>query len=236
MNSGLQDAFNLAWKLAHVCEGHCRDTLLDSYEAERRPVAEKNARTGEEFERAQDLTDPHERRERNEALKAAFNDPTTRYHESIAEAELDFNYATSPIVMGDLHHALGPGHRLPHSIRISQQTSDTRHLHELTHRAGHTALLLGGAPTKSDHFAELAETLTRHPGKLLIEEVMSLTMPDDPVRSLVGSPHAAPHEPGDDEITLLVIRPDGHIGLRAEREHSKRLTEYIDLLIGTRSS
>ena len=40
MNSGLQDAFNLAWKLALVCHGHCTPDLLDSYEAERRPVAE----------------------------------------------------------------------------------------------------------------------------------------------------------------------------------------------------
>ena len=50
MNSGLQDAFNLAWKLALVCQGHCTAALLDSYEAERRPVAEKITASGDEFE------------------------------------------------------------------------------------------------------------------------------------------------------------------------------------------
>ena len=43
MNSGLQDAVNLAWKLALVCHGSCSPALLDSYEAERRPVAEQSA-------------------------------------------------------------------------------------------------------------------------------------------------------------------------------------------------
>jgi 3-(3-hydroxy-phenyl)propionate hydroxylase len=37
MNSGLRDAANLAWKLDLVCRGVARDSLLDTYEAERRP-------------------------------------------------------------------------------------------------------------------------------------------------------------------------------------------------------
>jgi 2-polyprenyl-6-methoxyphenol hydroxylase-like FAD-dependent oxidoreductase len=38
MNVGLQDAFNLGWKLAAVIKGEADETLLDSYEAERRPI------------------------------------------------------------------------------------------------------------------------------------------------------------------------------------------------------
>lgn len=40
MNTGVADAVNLAWKLADVVSGHASDTLLDTYEQERRPVAE----------------------------------------------------------------------------------------------------------------------------------------------------------------------------------------------------
>src|SRR5918999_984458 len=38
MNTGLQDAANLGWKLAAVLQGHAPESLLDTYEAERHPV------------------------------------------------------------------------------------------------------------------------------------------------------------------------------------------------------
>ena len=38
MNTGLQDAANLSWKLAAVLQGHADAALLDSYQAERHPV------------------------------------------------------------------------------------------------------------------------------------------------------------------------------------------------------
>jgi 2-polyprenyl-6-methoxyphenol hydroxylase-like FAD-dependent oxidoreductase len=41
MNCCMQDAFNLGWKLALVLKGHAKSDLLDTYEAERRPVAEQ---------------------------------------------------------------------------------------------------------------------------------------------------------------------------------------------------
>lgn len=42
MNTGIQDGHNLAWKLAGVLDGWAAPELLDSYESERRPVAEFN--------------------------------------------------------------------------------------------------------------------------------------------------------------------------------------------------
>jgi 2,4-dichlorophenol 6-monooxygenase len=42
LNSGIQDAHNLAWKLAAVLSGRAGDALLDTYEAERRPVGQFN--------------------------------------------------------------------------------------------------------------------------------------------------------------------------------------------------
>ncbi len=43
MNTGIQDAHNLAWKLAAVLDGAAGRALLDTYEGERRPVAETNS-------------------------------------------------------------------------------------------------------------------------------------------------------------------------------------------------
>jgi 2-polyprenyl-6-methoxyphenol hydroxylase-like FAD-dependent oxidoreductase len=41
MNFCLQDAFNLGWKLAAVVQGHASESILNTYEQERRPVVEK---------------------------------------------------------------------------------------------------------------------------------------------------------------------------------------------------
>ncbi len=43
-NTGIQDAFNLGWKLALVTQGQAPDALLDSYTAERQPAAAENLR------------------------------------------------------------------------------------------------------------------------------------------------------------------------------------------------
>ncbi|QIW95002.1 hypothetical protein AMS68_000520 [Peltaster fructicola] len=40
MNTGIGDAYNLAWKLGHVVQGRANEGLLSSYELERRPFAE----------------------------------------------------------------------------------------------------------------------------------------------------------------------------------------------------
>ncbi len=45
MNTGLQDAYNLAWKLALVTSRRAGGSLLDSYEIERVPVADRLLRT-----------------------------------------------------------------------------------------------------------------------------------------------------------------------------------------------
>jgi putative polyketide hydroxylase len=50
MNTGIQDAHNVAWKLADVLHGWARPTLLETYERERQPVARFNiARSLENF-------------------------------------------------------------------------------------------------------------------------------------------------------------------------------------------
>ncbi|MFI5933939.1 FAD-dependent monooxygenase [Actinoplanes sp. NPDC051494] len=42
LNTGIQDVHNLAWKLAAVLSGQASDALLDTYEAERRPIGQFN--------------------------------------------------------------------------------------------------------------------------------------------------------------------------------------------------
>src|SRR5262249_31109934 len=174
MNTGLQDAFNLAWKLALVCQGHSDAGILDSYEVERRPVAQLVGASGDEVEHTQPMSDPAQRRTRDATLRAVFADPRSRHHEAIAEAELNIDYGASPIVMGDAHQALGPGQRLPDTIEVRLAGGERRGLHELTHRAGHTALLIGGASARDDDLARLVESM-RVRSEPLIEAAIVLS-------------------------------------------------------------
>jgi len=236
MNSGLQDAFNLAWKLALVCQGHCTSALLDSYEAERRPVAETITASGDAVEHAQTVTDPAERRARDETLRQVFTDPTSRHHEAIAEAELDIDYGGSPIVMGDGygdgHGALAPGQRLPDTIGVHLAGGGTCLLHELASRAGHTALLIGGSAVLVEKLASLESSVRARSGAFLIEAtvVLTTTRSGDPTPCARLAPAAA-NRLGIAGMTLLVIRPDGHVGLRADRDHLEALEAYQALLV-----
>lgn len=230
MNTGLQDAFNLAWKLALVCDGHSTAAILDSYEAERRPVAETIAASGDEVEHAQTLSDPAERRARDQTLRAVFADPRTRHHEAIAEAELDIDYGASPIVMGEANQALGPGQRLPDTIEVQLASGERCGLHELAHRAGHTALLVGGSSSRDDDLARLIGSIRARTDGPLIEAALVLTTGSGDQDAWARLAPAAADQLGIGEITLLIVRPDGHVGLRADRDHLDDLAAYHSLL------
>jgi hypothetical protein len=155
MNSGLQDAFNLAWKLALVCHGHCADALLDSYHAERRPVADTVMASGDAAEQAQAARSAQERSKRDATIRAVFTDPVSRHHEAVAEAELDIDYEASPIVLGDRGNAIAPGQRLPDQIKVQSAAGESGMLHHYARRQGHTAFLIGGPSMAEQEFAKV---------------------------------------------------------------------------------
>jgi hypothetical protein len=226
MNTGIQDAFNLAWKLALLCQGHATAGILDSYEAERRPVAERIAASGDEVEHAQTLSDPAERRTRDRHLRAVFADPRARHHEAIAEAELDIDYGKSPIVLGDTHPGLGPGQRLPDTIEARLASGAACGLHEFAHRAGHTALLVGGAASRDHDLVRLADSIRSRCDKALVEATMVLTTRSGNSHQWAALAPNAAEQLGIADVSLFVVRPDGHVGLRADHDHLEALAAY----------
>ncbi|MBX7432676.1 FAD-dependent oxidoreductase [Mycobacterium sp. Y57] len=59
LNSGVQDAQNLAWKIAAIIDAQADDALLDTYDPERRPVVERFARQSvKNFFRLDEVTAP----------------------------------------------------------------------------------------------------------------------------------------------------------------------------------
>ena len=74
MCSGLRDAANLAWKLDAVLAGDAADSLLDTYEAERRPSAEAAIRFSMELGKVICVADAAEAAARDEAMAAGVGD------------------------------------------------------------------------------------------------------------------------------------------------------------------
>jgi 2-polyprenyl-6-methoxyphenol hydroxylase-like FAD-dependent oxidoreductase len=231
MNTGLQDAFNLAWKLALVHHGVADPSLLDSYEAERRPIAEAITQSGDVFEQAQTLTDPIERAARDQAIRAMLSDPETLHQQVMAETELIIDYSRSPVVTGDASPAYTAGYRLPDTIPVQWPDKPSSGLHKLAHRAGHTLLLLAGPTADGQALAEIHTTLqslaTNSP---LFETVTALSTNSDLSPHIGQFDFTAADLLGVDGITLLAMRPDGYIGMRSDRDHLSALERYRALV------
>lgn len=226
MNSGLQDAFNLAWKLALVIKERHAEALLDSYEAERRPVALKITASGDEADSAQMMTETGERRARDAAIRGVFANPATRHQEAVAEAELDIDYAVSPIVMGARSAALSPGQLWPSRWEVRPADGVPQALHTLAHRAGHTVILIGGVSAGLDELTELHRTIEALGVGSMPAASFVLTPHGPSAQGHAGIDAAATEQLGVVGITLFVVRPDGYLGLRADDRHVEALAAY----------
>jgi hypothetical protein len=116
MNTGMQDAFNLAWKLALVCRGTAgADTLLDSYSAERSAIGAQVLAAAGRMTGVAVMKNHAAQSVRN--LLAGFLFGLSPLRRAMADtlAEVSVGYAHSPL-NGPAAHGLGgpaPGERVP---------------------------------------------------------------------------------------------------------------------------
>lgn len=122
LNSGVQDAHNLAWKLAAVLKGNASDNLLDTYHVERRPVAESNASFSFNNRKRLDMVDAAIASGNEDRIAFWISDTDNHLH-SIGQS-LGFSYEGAAIVPdGTVGTPLNsrvydptdrPGSRFPH--------------------------------------------------------------------------------------------------------------------------
>jgi 2-polyprenyl-6-methoxyphenol hydroxylase-like FAD-dependent oxidoreductase len=120
MNTGMQDAFNLAWKLALVVHGTATPTLLESYSVERSAVGDRVLRNASQMTDIAVMRNPVLQTIRNFAARIVLGLPPVRERMSNTLTELDIAYQDSPLSVaaphaphgGDLPH---PGERWPTS-------------------------------------------------------------------------------------------------------------------------
>jgi 2-polyprenyl-6-methoxyphenol hydroxylase-like FAD-dependent oxidoreductase len=115
MNTGMQDAFNLAWKLSLVIGGVCKPALLDSYSVERSAVGDMVLRNASRLTDAAIIRNPIAQGLRNTVVKFALGFPQLGHRLADMLAELDIAYPRSPLSVEGAHRpsAAKPGARWP---------------------------------------------------------------------------------------------------------------------------
>ncbi|GJF30623.1 oxygenase [Kitasatospora sp. NE20-6] len=203
MNTGIQDAFNLAWKLALAVRGTAAPALLDSYDAERRPVGEEVVGRTVRHARAGIGTD-------GGTLESIL----------MREAQLLVDYRDSPLLPAADGDAAppAPGDRAPDCTGLRHPlAARPLRLFDLLRSPRHTLLLHlgpGTEPRRADACADAARHAAH--GEL---DVWAVLAPGASADSLL-LPHVVDEEDayrrayGIRDGEAVLVRPDGHLGGR----------------------
>jgi 2-polyprenyl-6-methoxyphenol hydroxylase-like FAD-dependent oxidoreductase len=241
MNTGIQDAYNLAWKLALVHRGYASERLLDSYELERRPVGEDTIKftmmRTDMMESFRDLSDEQRR-------KLYFNltvPPAVARQLKLHQEQLDLDYSKSFACRE--HH--GGASRFTAGPHAGSQVIDAKPLihrgrsaalFEVLRGPQHTLLLFPGGSheaTSWRRMAELSRSIHASWGglvKICFIAAQPERIPSDLELKgeIIADPERALHDRyGADRECLYLVRPDGYVGYRAQPATASALHEYL---------
>jgi hypothetical protein len=215
MNRGLQDAYNLAWKLALVTAGRASEALLDSYEAERLPVARRLLNTTDQAFRLVVSDNWLAGLLRTEVLAriAAFAMRRERVQRAAFRviSQTGIHYRDSPLSVtlpGLPEAAPRAGDRFPWlrlKLRADGPAEDL--FQALADTTFH--LLLFGQPAPAEKLPLADELLRVH------------AIPDDPANEEELSRARIPRR------SFYLLRPDGYIGLCGTSLEAGTLERYF---------
>lgn len=197
MNAGIQDAFNLGWKLAAVVRGEADAGLLGSYAAERAPVARRLVKGTRRVTRMTLLRNPISTAMRRNVAPHILGRPAVRHRLIRAISQIDVSYHDGSGSGPDGRTAVGD--RAPDVELIAADGQPAR-LFDLLDRERHTLLTLGGAEPP----AELTG--------------VSLVQVSDPAAAdAYGLPGGG----------VVLIRPDGYIAYRSIAKNPRSLAADV---------
>jgi 2-polyprenyl-6-methoxyphenol hydroxylase-like FAD-dependent oxidoreductase len=218
MNTGIQDAYNLAWKLALVTKDAAPETLLDSYEAERRPVgAEVVART--------------------HAASVHLGSEPAGEPDRLADTQIRVSYRGTDWVYEDAAEfdavAPAPGDRAPDAVGLRRRgVGFPLRLFDVLRGTEHVLLAHLTGADASRKLADLAvcagkmRAWLRLPWR--VAAIVSGEVPDIPgVPVYFDSDDTVAKAYGLRDASFLV-RPDGYIGWRGPSWQSPGLTTYLN--------
>ena len=162
LNTGVQDAFNLGWKLSCVVKGVAPETLLNTYNRERHAIGERVLFISNLLLRSLLLTQPLLRKLREALFRIFIPLPFAQQKLALNLSGLGINYDTGE---GEL-----AGTRLPDMELMSAEHERVR-LYELLRFPGYT-LLLFIDPDRAREEREAIDQIVGHADEMLEPHVI----------------------------------------------------------------
>ncbi|WP_138734217.1 FAD-dependent monooxygenase [Modestobacter excelsi] len=222
MNTGIQDAVNLAWKLALVSTGRAGPGLLDSYHAERHPVGAAVVRQTNAMTDAMTLEGPAATL-RAVALSVLGHLPAVTDRLMTTLTETAIAYRGSPVVGGaPAHgrHAL-PGDHAPDIAGLRTVDGAEAWIGDLLRRPGHLLLSTAAQPAVLDRLRDALGAL----GTVVPVVRAAAGAPAD---ALVDAAGAVARRYGIGDSGMALVRPDGYLGWLSTRADEAAVTGYLD--------
>jgi 3-(3-hydroxy-phenyl)propionate hydroxylase len=204
LNSGLDDAGNLAWKLAWVLKGQAPDSLLDSYSVERVHATRQNLAYGAKSTEFMAPPDYGFRLMREAALRLSLVDDSVRSLINPRQSA-PISYDTSPLNLEDQAPRAGaaaPGQPAPEALLHDGETP--RHLSEYF-GAGFVALAFSPDAAQAAELDALAASTQGAPHPL---RVLRVDAGEGGLRDTHGQLR---QRFGGDAGTVYLMRPDGYV-------------------------
>jgi 2-polyprenyl-6-methoxyphenol hydroxylase-like FAD-dependent oxidoreductase len=226
MNLAIGDAFNLGWKLALVANGQAHARLLDSYQAERYPVARTVLRGADRGFALETVRNPIADWARSH-LAARLAGPLTRLNIVRGVvfrlfSQTWISYPRSPAVAGERRARSGPrpGDRAPYGHLEGTGGGVPRKLFDVIGGVRHHLLLFEGPGHDTDIPAR----------RQAIQTLLGRYAIDVGVHAVPAGETTLHARYGAREPRLLVIRPDGHIAYVGPPDDLGSLTGFLDRL------
>ncbi|MEW4371127.1 FAD-dependent monooxygenase [Paenibacillus kandeliae] len=247
MNTGIQDAYNLGWKLALICQGRADEMLLDSYEEEREPVARSLLRWTGVFTRLAINRFPLLAMARDTVAPLLSSRSTVQRLMARAISETDIHYRHSELVLrGEnwRHGMVAPGDRAPDAGAGLDWWDNRKHLLLVFPEASPQM----PSPTNPELWDE--DERTRIP--LLIRigdswrsvtEIVNI-MPDQPLMLPQPQPNHFHQDVGSvlrkrygmEQGGYVMLRPDGYVGFAGSLKDEMELIGWVYRLFRIPSS
>jgi 2-polyprenyl-6-methoxyphenol hydroxylase-like FAD-dependent oxidoreductase len=258
MNTGIQDAYNLGWKLDAVLRGRAGHSLLHTYQEERMPVARAVLTSSDLGHSAFFSPHPVMTFLRNRVLVPALRLPVVQNRLLDGVAELDVGYRNSSLarelatvdLAGDGEAAGVVDHvRFRHGPRAGDRAPDAQGCHGSSgaptrlfdlFRGTHFTLLLFDGPAATDAGYQRLATTARRVSTASGDDVRAyLVVPDDrrpdgldDVDVVLDPDRDAHHRYAAATESLYLVRPDGYVAFRSQPATARPVLDHLRSMSG----